>query len=221
MGARASWHAGNAAQGYGDKDLLRRAIARAPGDTTLSIARAAVDAIPPISASQATTMWQVALPDGPWSPQLRIVAVNAGTGRVRVWSAADDVSLAVAVACTTAAPGAAPPVEVADEVWVDGGVRSSTNADLLIDPDDSGENTLRLNEPSRVVVVAPLPSADLVRDEAALVDEGHSVRTITADTFYGSAADLMDPNFVEIAASAGADQGGRIANDLAAWWDRT
>jgi NTE family protein len=110
---------------------------------------------------------------------------------------------------------------VAREVWVDGGVRSNTNADLLIDLDGSSENTVRINEPSRVVVVAPLTSADLARDKAALIDEGHRVRIITADTFYSSPADLMDPNFVEIAASAGADQGGRIANDLAAWWGRT
>jgi NTE family protein len=221
MGARASWHAENTAQGYGDKDLLRRVIARAPGDTALSIAQAAVDAIPPISADQATTLWRAALPDGPWSPQLRIVAVNAGTGRARVWSAIDGVSLAVAVACSTAAPGAAPPVEVTREVWVDGGVRSNTNADLLIDLDDSSGNTLRPNEPSRVVVVAPFPSAELVRDEAALTDAGHSVRTITADAFYSSPADFMDPDFVGIAASAGTAQGGRIANDLAAWWGRT
>jgi NTE family protein len=134
--------------------------------------------------------------------------VNAENGLARAWSAVDGVPLAVAVACSTAAPGAAPPVAVAGSVWVDGGVRSGTNADLLAET----------GGPGRVLVLAPLPSDDLAREEAILVEHGCRVRVMTAQRFYESGTDLLDPRYVEIAASAGASQARDVAADLATWW---
>ncbi|QUQ65718.1 patatin-like phospholipase family protein [Kutzneria sp. CA-103260] len=207
---RARWHAANAKSGYGDKNLLRRAMAQSTSDTesARSIGQAAVAAIPPISSDQAEELWKATLPEGPWSPRLRIAAVNAETGQARAWSAADGVSLAVAVSCSTAAPGVAPPVTVAGSVWVDGGVRSGTNADLLVDLGGSG----------RVLVLAPVPNDNHAREADILAAHGFQVRVITATPFYQAVSDLLDPQFVDVAVAAGASQAGDIAEDLTAWW---
>jgi NTE family protein len=211
MRARAAWHAGNAQSGRGDMSLLRRMAVESGRDAEAarSIGQAAIAAIPPISADEAETLWKAALPEGAWPDRLRAVAVNTETGLARAWSAQDGISLAVAVSCSTAAPGAAPPVAVSDSVWVDGGVRSATNADLV--PEIIGE-------PGAVLVVAPIPTPDLTREQAALSESGYRVRTITAQPFYTTPGDLLDPRFIDIAADAGASQARDIAADLLTWW---
>jgi NTE family protein len=224
MRERAAWHADNAEAGRRDLGLLRR-IAEASGEgagSAPSIGRAAVAAIPPISADQAEALWKPTLPEGPWPDRLEVVSVNTGTGAARVWSADDDISLAVAVSCSTAAPGAAPPVAVADAIWIDGGVRSGTNADLLVDTGrgsghDRGAHGTRR---SRVLVVAPIPADDVAREQAILVGSGHDVRVIIADPFYQKPIDLLDARFIDIAAAAGERQARDVAADLATWWSR-
>lgn len=203
MRQRAARHAGNARSGHGDRSLMARALAKT--EPVVSIAQAALKAVPPVSAEEARAMWQADLPDGPWPPSLRVVSVNGGTGLARVWSAADGVPLAVAVASSTAAPGVAPPVALGDEFWVDGGLRSGTNADLI-------------DEPGAVLVVTTLPSADLAREEADLVERGHRVRIVTATPFYRAVTDLLDPGLVDAAIAAGRNQATDIAAGLGKWW---
>jgi NTE family protein len=211
MRKRAAWHAGNAQSGHGDPSLLRRMAAESGRDaeSARSIGQAAIAAIPAVSADDAETMWKAALPDGAWPNRLRAVAVNTETGLARAWSAQDGISLAVAVASSTAAPGVAPPVAVAGSVWVDGGVRSGTNADLLLEIADA---------PGAVLIVAPMPSEDLAREEAVLVGRGCRVRVITAEPFYTTPGDLLDPRFIDVAAAAGESQARDIAADLSTWW---
>jgi len=211
MRQRAAWHARNRKSGHGDTSLLRR-MAQGSGqdvDAARRIGAAAIAAIPPISADEAETLWKAFLPEGPWPPRLRAVAMNAGTGLVHAWSAQDGISLPVAVSCSTAAPGAAPPVAVAGSVWVDGGVRSSTNADLVVG----------FGEPGNVLVVAPMPADDLKREEAILTERGYRVRVIVAEPFYQAPADLLDPGFIGKAAVSGASQARDVAPDLLTWWD--
>ena len=212
MQDRAEWHARNTAAGYGDRDLLRRVVAGSTRDaeSARSIGQAAIAAIPPISVDQADALWHATLPTGPWPDRLRVASVDAGAGAVKAWSASDGISLATAVSCSIAAPGATPPVALADSVWVDGAVRSGTNADLI---HDIGSAT-----PGRVLVLAPLPNDNLAREEASLVEHGHRVRVITADPFYETIADLMNPQFVDVAVAAGAKQAQAVAAELAAWW---
>jgi NTE family protein len=224
MRERAAWHAANAAAGRRNKDLLRRM-----GDTAgkgtgsvLGIAQAAAAAIPPISADRAEGLWEPFLPEGKWPRHLKIVAVNTDTGTARAWSAEDDIPLAVAVACSTAAPGAAPPVAVAHAIWVDGGVRSGTNADLLVDSrgDIGHEGVAPSAGAGKVLIVAPLPADDIAREEAVLVERGHDVRVIIADSFYNKRTDLLDPHFIDIATAAGARQARDVAADLVKWWSQ-
>ncbi|RCG25888.1 hypothetical protein DQ384_30725 [Sphaerisporangium album] len=206
MRERAARHAGTAQAGQGDKALLRR-MAAAHGNDPRAIGRAALAAIPPISAEQAEGLWKSALPDGPWPDRLGIFAVDTDTGTARQWTAQDGIPLPVAVACSTAAPGAAPPVAVGDSVWVDGGVRSGTNADLLV-----GDG------PGRVLIMAPIPSPNLAREEAILTERGHSVRVIVSDSFITKPSDALDPNFIDTAIAAGTKQTADLAAKLAQWW---
>jgi NTE family protein len=219
MRERAAWHAANAKAGRGNKDLLRRLTAESAqsADSAPSIGQAAISAMPPISADQAETLWRANLPEGQWPRSLRIVSVDTGTGDARAWSAEDGISLPVAVASSTAAPGVAPPVALADSIWVDGGVRSGTNADLLVDAASGLDRVGYGTGPGRVLIVAPLPSDDLAREEAILAEHGHSVRVVVADRFYTQFTDLLDPDFIDIAATAGADQARAVAADLAQW----
>jgi NTE family protein len=212
MRERAEWHGRSAASTNIDPDIRKQLTSswgKEDAESVRRIGQASIAAIPPISVDEAELLWKAMLPEGPWPQQLGMTAVNAETGDVRVWSAQDDIPLAVGVSCSTAAPGAAPPVTVAGSVWVDGGVRSGTNADLV--DGDRG--------PGRVLVFAPMRSDRVAREEALLAGRGHRVRVIAAEPFANSLADLLNPRFVDIAAAAGASQARDVAADLVAWWN--
>lgn len=84
------------------------------------------------------------LPVSEW-PQRRLLltAVDAHTGEFRVFDRESGVALHLAVAASCAVPLVWPPVTIGDRRYIDGGVRSGTNADLA----DGYE---------RIVVLAPL-----------------------------------------------------------------
>jgi NTE family protein len=219
MRARATWHAANA--GKHDSALFQRALGRsANGESSSGIRVAAPAAVPPISAEEADAMWRDYLPEGPWSASLAITSVNRSTGRVRVWSAEDDLPLPVAVACSTAAPGIAPPVAVADSVWVDGGVRSSVNADLLLETrvGPRQDDRVRHAKSGRVLMLVTLMGPNVAREEAILAEHGYIVRVVTADPFYTTRSDLVDARYIDIAADTGVRQAHDLAADLATWW---
>ncbi|MGW3284287.1 patatin-like phospholipase family protein [Streptomyces sp. NPDC001002] len=224
MRERAKWHAAKAGSGQAKPELLRRMAEAASGGegSALSIAQAAVAAIPPISADQAKALWQSSLPQGEWSSRLRIVSVNATTGIAHAWSNEDGLPLGVAVSSSTAAPGAAPAVVVDDVPWVDGGVRSGTNADLLV---DSAEGDGRLGLVSgtgggKVLIVAPMQSEDIVREEASLTERGFDVRIIIAERFYQTPFGLLDPRFIDAAVETGTRQAREAAAELVRWWNQ-
>ncbi|WP_052684818.1 patatin-like phospholipase family protein [Lentzea aerocolonigenes] len=201
MRERAAWHARS--KGADMALPQRMAVANDPR----AIGQSALAAMPPISAEQAEALWNAALPQGRWPGRLGVFAVDTSTGTAREWSARDGIPLPVAVACSTAAPGIAPPVTVGDSVWVDGGVRSGTNADLLVG-----------NGPGRVLIVAPIPSPSIAREEAILTERGHSVRVVISDSFITKPADLIDASFIDAAIAAGAKQAEDLAADLGEWW---
>jgi NTE family protein len=222
MHKRATWHAEKAVKGPGGNPLMRRMAQKPPGDrhTTRSIAQAAVTAVPPISADQAEALWRAALPEGPWPERLRISAVNVATGAARVWSADDGISLAVAVSCSTAAPGAAPPVEVAGAVWVDGGVRSGTNADLLMRAEADRRVESTGPTPGKALVVAPIPADTIAHEVSILAEHGYDVRVVVADPFFDrEKGDLLNPDFIGIATATGTRQARETTSDLAKWWE--
>jgi NTE family protein len=72
------------------------------------------------------------LGDATWPDdgRLKVTAVDANTGVLRVFDGSDDVSLLDAVAASCAVPGVYPPVPIEGRSYIDGGARSGTNADL-------------------------------------------------------------------------------------------
>jgi NTE family protein len=71
------------------------------------------------------------LPAQTWPAKpLKVTAVNADDGAFTVFDAASGVGLALAVAASCTVPGAWPPVTINGSPYMDGGMRSATNADV-------------------------------------------------------------------------------------------
>lgn len=76
------------------------------------------------------------LPGSDWpAGDLRITAVNAETGRFTVFSSDTTDDLVSAVAASCAVPGVFKPVTIDGHPYMDGGMRSATNADVASDCD--------------------------------------------------------------------------------------
>lgn len=136
-----------------------------------------------------------------------IPAVDATTGEPAVWDRDSGVPLVSAVAASSAFPGAAPPVAINGRRYMDGALRSGTNADLA-----AGARTL--------VVVEPMahlrPHEPLDQESAAL----GTVLTIGPDPASARAfgSDLGDPAAWEPAYQAGLRQAGDLGARLRATW---
>ncbi|WP_399888885.1 patatin-like phospholipase family protein [Streptomyces sp. BBFR51] len=85
------------------------------------------------------------LPVRDWPERtVRMFAVDALTGEPAAFDAGSGTDLLHAMSATCALPPLFPPITIGSGRWMDGGVRSTTNADLV---DDC----------ARVVVLAPIP----------------------------------------------------------------
>jgi NTE family protein len=151
------------------------------------------------------------LPLSQWPERdLRITAVDADSGGFVVFDRTGPVDLVHAVASSCAVPLVWPPVPVDGHRYVDGGVRSAANADIVTDAD-------------RVVVLAPLSqsfsrhhrlenqlrrtgavaTASVSPDEGALVAIGSNV---------------LDPTNRPAAAEAGLAQAQHVVDEVRAAW---
>jgi NTE family protein len=70
------------------------------------------------------------LPDLAWPVALRITAIDAEDGSLRLLDAASGVPLAKAVAASCSVPGVFPPIAIGGRLYIDGGVRSGSGLDL-------------------------------------------------------------------------------------------
>ncbi|MGW5388160.1 patatin-like phospholipase family protein [Nocardia sp. NPDC003963] len=66
---------------------------------------------------------------------LLVTAIDIGTGTLTAWTRDGAATLAEALASSTAVPGVFPPIEIDGRHYIDGGVRSTVNADLAVDHD--------------------------------------------------------------------------------------
>ena len=144
------------------------------------------------------------LPSHDWPARdIRLVTVNCQTGATEVFTVASGISLVDAVAASCAVPGIWPPVTIGGYRYMDGGVRSSDNADLAAGA-------------ARIVVISPLgmdspiptpkPLGEVV---AKLRDGGADVTVIEPDDAARAAigANPLDPATRVPAAEAGRAQG--------------
>jgi NTE family protein len=148
------------------------------------------------------------LPVHTWPDRkLIITAVETLSGEPRFLDRTSGVELVDAVAASSAVPGVWPPVTIDGTRFMDGGVRTSTNADLA-------------GGAERVLVVAPIADPWLEGDVARLTAAGSVVRVITPDepslTAFGT--NPLDPSSRTPAAEAGLAQGRKAAAEIAAFW---
>lgn len=152
------------------------------------------------------------LPSHSWPRRdLRIVTVDALTGRHRVLDRGSGVQLVDAVAASCAIPGMWPPVTIGDHRYVDGGIRASENADLAVGFEK--------------VLVFRVGALDLEHDpfdieRERLVKGGSKVEVIAPDADSSAAIgpDATDIAVRSAAAVAGRAQGNAIAERIAEFW---
>ncbi|GAA4946320.1 patatin-like phospholipase family protein [Actinoplanes utahensis] len=151
--------------------------------------------------------------DGGWpaTARLRIVAVEAGTGAVRVFDASSGIPLVDAVAASCAVPLVWPPVTIGGARYIDGGVRTVANADLA----DGSRQVVVLAPVTRSVRRSGRPAAQL----AALGPGVHG--TVVSPDAAARAAigrNPLDPARRRAAAEAGRAQAATEAARLRTLW---
>jgi NTE family protein len=156
-----------------------------------------------------------------WPRRFACTAVDAETGALVVWDGGNRAPLERAVASSCAVPGLAPPITIDGRRYVDGGMRSPTNADLA----EGNDRVLLLS-----LIPPTLPDVDdpraarfgqrLADELATITDAGGVVEIVTPDDEAQAVmgVNLMDPTVNLPAAEAGIRQGRAIAEALAGFW---
>jgi NTE family protein len=142
---------------------------------------------------------------------LRLTAVDAQTGEFRVFDRNSGVSLVDAVMASCAVPGIWPVVEIDGRKYMDGGVRSGTNADLA-----KGADPVLIVTPSteQTPMGPAVPPAEL----DALAPARVHVIYADAASVAAFGDNPLDPAGRKPAALAGREVGRRVAADIAAFW---
>jgi NTE family protein len=152
------------------------------------------------------------LPVREWpTGRLVITAVHAATGEFAMFDRDSGVPLVDAVAASCAVPGVWPPVTIDGHRYIDGGVRSPTNVDIVAGCE-------------RVVVIAPIARGggavpSLARQVRALgPDTGVAVVTPDRAARRAFGRNLLDPARRAPAARAGRSQAAAVGEAVRAVW---
>lgn len=183
-----------------------------PGaDLRAAIGRYAL-AAPTVPERARRAVIEARLPSHEWpETSLQIVTADASTGEVRVFTRDDGVPLVDAVAASCAVPGVWPPVTIENRRYVDGGIRSSANADLAEGYDD-------------VVVLAPvgdfLALEPAISERLAQLEKTSRLVTIRPDeaSLAAIGPNPLDPAAAKPAARAGRAQAAVVAADVRELW---
>jgi len=178
----------------------------APGPALrAAIGRYALTA-PTVSERRRRAVIEARLPVHDWpSTALQIVAVDATSGEERVFTRDDGVPLVDAVAASCAVPGVWPPVSIGGRRYIDGGVRSSANADLA-----EGHRQVLVIAPVRDFLVPEKPITRRLKK----LEKSSTLLTIHPDD---ASVTAMGPNPLDPAMAQPAAQAGRAqAADVAA-----
>lgn len=185
-----------------------------PEERTRRIGHLALEAST-VSEAERRGVIEGRLPRHDWPDvPLTLVAVDTATGETTRFERGSGVLLVDAVAASCAVPGIWPPMTIDGRRYMDGGIRSSDNADLALGC-------------GRVLVVSPLgtqgPSLGRgVADQVAELEQGGaSVRLIEPDTASRAAMghNPLAPETRAPAAQAGLAQGRGLADGMRAFWE--
>lgn len=201
------------AEGLGGLGLLKYAAAalwpagRANGRAWLG--RQSVKATSVSEVERRTVIAQrIGRDEWPATP-LRITAIEALTGELKVFDRDSGVSLIDAVAASCAVPLVWPAATVNGVRYIDGGVRSVANVDLAAGCD-------------RVVVIAPINvgfrRADRPAAQAAALGVPHVVIAPSPEARARMGRNPLDPAFRAASAEAGRAQAAQEAEKVRAVW---
>lgn len=147
----------------------------------------------------------------PADTDLRVVAVSCTRGERRVWTKADGVPVARAVASSCSVPGLFPPVTIDGDRYTDGGAWSASNADVLAD-----------DGLDQVVFIGPIGgflagTPQVEREMAQLAARGAATTTILpGPAFEDLRTQLMNPQFRAQGLDAGRQDGKSAAASVLA-----
>ena len=163
--------------------------------------------------------WLSQLPTDAWPQQpYACTAVDAVDGSFVVWNKESGVGLARAVASSCSVPGIFPPITIHGRRYVDGGIRTPTNADVANGYD------LVLVVAVSVQITDPVIAAafrmPLENEIKTLHESGARVELITPDeaSLDAFGINLMDRSRRSGAAKAGLNQGRADAARLRSIW---
>jgi NTE family protein len=161
-------------------------------------------AAPTVPEAERLAVIESRLPSHEWpSRRIVLVAVEAETGEAVEFDGESGASLVDAVAASCAVPGIWPPVTIDGRRYIDGGVRSSDNADLA-----GGSERIVVISPLGYdsPIASPMPLREAVGQLRA---RGAEVIVIAPDQASLSAmgANPLDPSTRAPAAEAGRAQG--------------
>jgi NTE family protein len=155
------------------------------------------------------------LPSHAWpNGMLLIVAVDTETGETKIFDRLSGTSLVDAVSASCAVPGIWPPVTINGRRYMDGGARSSDNADLALGY-------------ARTVIISPMGTArpeitgeSLEQQVETLKSAGGKTYLVEPDDASKTAIGLnpLAPETRTPAAKAGRSQAHAIAEDIARFW---
>lgn len=162
------------------------------------------------------TFDEVAGEEWPERP-LTVTAVDADSGEFRTWQRDSGVPLETAVASSCTVPGLFPVVPINGRRYMDGGVRSTTNADLA-----SGYETILVLAPigARQDGIDPLSRRISEAEIAALTTAGSHAELVfpDAESLEAMGINRMDSTRRGVTAEAGARQGEALATTLSPAW---
>jgi len=161
------------------------------------------------------------LPENAWPPRpYACTAVDAADGSFMVWNQEAGVGVARAVASSCSVPGIFPPITIKGRRYIDGGMRSATNADVA----KGYDVVFVVSVTSAAMLDSPMAEPfrrTLERELQSLREGGARVELITPDD--GSAKafglNLMDTSRRGDSAHEGVRQGQASAGQLRALWD--
>jgi NTE family protein len=160
------------------------------------------------------------LPEDFWPARpFACTAVDAADGSFVLWNKDSAVGLVDAVASSCAAPGIFPPITIRGRRYIDGGMRSPTNADAA-----KGYDVVAVVEVRGVGIdpaMAERFQRVLDRELDVLRGSGARVELIVPDSASIEAFGLnpMDPSKRKGAATAGVAQGKASAKSLRKFWN--
>jgi len=150
----------------------------------------------------------------PWPERYACTAIDTATGEFVVWSSATAAPLGRGVASSCSVPAIFPAITIDGRRYMDGGMRSGTNADLAKDH-------------GKVVIVAVMPPAfapmmlpRLEAEMAVIRNHGGEALLLVPDAACGEAfgPNLMDSSNRNAVARAGYAPGQAEAARVGAFW---